>query len=230
MKTTSYQEGLFKKNPWEFSKSVCRGEFGKENLAPTFSREKANQHYTSNYSTEKITNLPDIHWFPEVKTGPQDPNFKPFDMSPIRPKDVSNVLRHANHKSSPGPDGLPFGILHHMPSTHHVLATLFNKVLATNAVPSQWGESIIKLIHKKGTTDDPGNFQPIALSNTIVKTFHLILANRTTSFLIVNKLVDPAIQKAFLPGISGCTEHNAVMEEVIKHVKSKKTHSSYCFL
>jgi hypothetical protein len=143
-------------------------------------------------------------------------------MSPIRPRDVTSVLKNANHKSSPGPDGVPFGILYHLPSTHHVMATLFNKILATSAVPTQWGESIIKLIHKKGTTDDPGNFRPIALSNTVIKTFHLILANRTTTYLTNNKLIDPSIQKAFLPGISGCTEHNAVMEEVIKHIKSKK--------
>ena len=57
-----------------------------------------------------------------------------------------------------------------------------------------------------------------------MKTFHLILAKRVTTFLIKNKLVDPAVQKAFLPGISGCTEHNAVMEEIIKHIKhTRKT-------
>ena len=94
------------------------------------------------------------------------------------------VLKSANLNSSPGPDGLPYGILFNLPCTHHTLATLFNKVLATSAVPATWGESSLKLIHKKGTTDDPGNFRPIALSNTIVKTLHLILAKRVTSFLV----------------------------------------------
>ena len=108
---------------------------------------------------------------------------------------MTNVLKHSNHKSIPGPDGIPYEILYHLPSTHHILATLFNKILVTNAVPSQWGESIIKLTHKKGMTDDPGYFHPIALSNTIVKTVHLILANRTTSYLISNKLIDPSLQK-----------------------------------
>ena len=57
MRTTSLQEGLFRKNSWEFSKSVCRGEFGNENLFLTFSNEKADQRYTSNYSTEKTQTL-----------------------------------------------------------------------------------------------------------------------------------------------------------------------------
>ena len=56
------------------------------------------------------------------------------------------------------------------------------------------------------------------MSNTIVKTLHLILAKHVTKFLTQNKLIDPAVQKAFLPGISGCTEHKAVMEEIIKHI------------
>ena len=132
-------------------------------------------------------------------------------MDPIKPRDVLDVLKSANHDSSPGPDGLPYGILYHLPCTHHTLATLFNKVLATGSVPSAWGESLLKLIHKKGSTEDPGNFRPIALSNTIV-----------TTFPTKNKLIDPAVQKAFLPGISGCTEDNAVMEEIIKQIKNTR--------
>ena len=92
----------------------------------------------------------------------------------------------------------------------------------TGAAPLSWGESIIKLIHKKGTTEDPSNFRPIALSNTIGKTFHLILAKRTTDYLTKNGLFDPTVQNAFLPGISGCTEHNTVMEEIIRDIKHRK--------
>ena len=221
MKTTAHQEDLFNKNRWEFSKSVTRGEFGKEKKGPTFSKDQANQHYAQ-YSVPTNTDFNKTNWFPFVKTEPENNNFVPFNSDPIGPRDIFDVLKSSNHKSSPGPDGLPYGILFNLPCTHHILATLFNKVLATSAVPAAWGESILKLIHKKGTTDDPGNFRPIALSNIIVKTLHLILAKRVTTFLISNKLVDPSVQKAFLPGISGCTEHNAVMEEIIKHIKNTR--------
>ena len=182
LQTTAHQEKLFQKNRWQFSKSVCRGEFGKENLAPTFTNTIANAHYSS-YSTETVTDFSHTHWFPLIHTSPGDEGFADFNTSPIRPKDVFDVLKDANHKSSPGPDGIPYGILFNLPTTHHILATLYNKVLATGAVPESWGESILKLIHKKGTTEDPGNFRPIALSNTVVKTFHLILAKRFATFL-----------------------------------------------
>ena len=77
------------------------------------------------------------------------------------------------------------------------LATLYNKILATGAATSSWGESLIKLIHKKGPTNNPSNFRPIALSNTIAKAFHLILAKRTTDHLTRNGFIDPTVQKAF---------------------------------
>ena len=157
-----------------------------------------------------------------MKTNPENPEFLPFDMGIIKPRDVAHVLKNANKKSSPGPDGKLYGILSQLPSTHHILATLFNKILVTGAAPLSWGESIIKLIHKKSTTQDPSNFRPIALSNTIGKTFHLILAKRTTDYLTKNGLIDPTVQMAFLPGISGCTEHNTVMKEVIRDIKHSK--------
>ena len=115
MRSTYHQENLFLKNRWEFSKSVCRGEFGKENLVPNFTQQAANQHYSS-YSTPHCTDFNNLGWFPDILTGPEDPNFTPFDISPIRPKDVYSALKNANHKSSPGPDGLPYGILFNLHS------------------------------------------------------------------------------------------------------------------
>ena len=62
----------------------------------------------------------------------------------------------------------------------------------------------------------------IALSGCIGKTFHLLLAERLTTFLTSNKLIDPELQKAFLPGINVCIEHNIVMEEIIRDAKHNK--------
>ena len=110
---------------------MVRGELGKDNLMPTFNVNTANTHY-SQYSMPHMTNFSNMEWFKPISIGPEDPNFKPFNMSPIRPKDISDVLNKSNHKSSPGPDGIPFGILYNLPSSHHILATLFNKDIAAS--------------------------------------------------------------------------------------------------
>ena len=88
--------------------------------------------------------------------------------------------------------------------------------------PSSWGESVVKLAHKKDATENPTKFRMIALTGCVGKCYHHLLADRLT----INKLIDNKMQKAFLPGINGCIEHNVVMEEIIKHAryKSKTTH------
>ena len=70
----------------------------------------------------------------------------------------------------------------------------------------------------------------IALSGCIGKTYHLLLADRLTKFLTANKLIDPTLQKAFLPGINGCIEHNIVMDEIIKDAKQRKKTCYVTFL
>ena len=47
-----------------------------------------------------------------------------------------------------------------------------------------------------------------------------LLSHRFTEYLTANKYVDPTLQKAFLPGINGCIEHNVVMDEIIKSARS----------
>ena len=167
--------------------------------------------------------MSNLHWFPDLSTkGPYSLGFTEFDMSGIRPKDVKAALKNTNHGSCPGPDGIPFGILFHLPSTHSTLATLFSQVLCHGIPPKSWAQSYISLIHKAGPADKPGNFCPIALGNTIGKLFHLIIAKRMSSYLLHNGLIDKNIQKAFLPGVSGCIEHTRVLTEVVKAARMKK--------
>lgn len=119
-------------------------------------------------------------------------------------------------------DGVSYSVLHKLDCTHHVLSTLFTKVLDFGSPPSSWGESLVKLLHKKGDSSNPSNFRMIALSGCIGKTFHLLLNKRLTSFLLQNNFIDPTMQKAFLPGINGCIEHNLAMEELIKDARKLK--------
>ena len=72
---------------------------------------------------------------------------------------------------------------------------------------------------QKGPVNDPKHFRMIALTGCIGKTYHLLLSHRFTAYLTANKYVDLTLQKAFLPGINGCVEHNLVMDEIIKSAR-----------
>ena len=217
IKTGAFQEQKFHKNKFKFAKEVSNGTFGEDNIQPTFSKTKGNEFYPATYSVPRQINLPDLHWFP-----PLPPLVSQFDNSPFKPKDVRNILSKCNKKSAPGPDGVSYSVLSQLDSCHHILATLFTKVHEYGAPPPSWGESVVKLIYKKGDPSDPTNFRMIALSGCIGKTYHLLLNARLTDFLLKNNFIDPTMQKAFLPGINGCIEHNAALDEIIKDARNKK--------
>ena len=218
-KTVQFQEGRFRKDFYWFAKQASMGTLGKTPGMAKFTKEEADVHYWSQYSTAATINIKDLEWFSAIDTS----SFTtPFDQSPITPGLVKATLHKCNLKSSPGPDGIRYGILYHLPSVHHILASLYTTILKIGKPPLAWGESTITLIHKKGPEDDPSNFRMIALSSCIGKLFHLILSRRLTTFLLENKIIDNAVQKAFLPGISGCFEHNTIMQEAIRHARTKK--------
>jgi hypothetical protein len=146
-----------------------------------FSKQLSDDYYPKTYIVAKDINFQNVDWFLPNWITPQSPEYVPFNLEPIRPKDVKNMLRKTNQKSTPGPDGIPYGILLKLQSSHHLLATLFNKVLESGQPPPSWSESLIKLVHKKGSVDDPKNFRMLALTGCIGKTYNLLLSHRFTS-------------------------------------------------
>ena len=104
LQTNSHQEKLFKKNPWEFSKSAVRGELETESVAPEFAKQKADAHYTKTYSTPIVTDFTKLNWLSFINVTPENPEFKTFNMDPFRPRDVreatSKVTKNKFHTNS----------------------------------------------------------------------------------------------------------------------------------
>ncbi len=211
---------MYRDNFWEFSRKVCKGNLDKKEPKPTFSKETADQYYPGTYSTCVNFNVSDLNWFPRLHT--PDPPIQ-FNMSHIKPKDIKHILKDKKSASAPGIDGLTYGVLKHLPSSHHFLATLFNKLLFESPKPSPlWQKSKISLIYKRNEPDNPKNFRPIALSSITGKIYHQILSNRILEYLIGNNYIDNSMQKAFINNINGTIEHNQLLQEIISHARVNK--------
>ena len=150
------------------------------------------------------------------------PSKKQFETSHVKPRDIKNLLHNKKSTSAPGEDKITYGILAKLSSTHYFLATVFSKLLLTNDPPDMWSSSKVILIHKKGDTNEPGNFRMIALTSCVGKLYHQLLANRIIDFLTTNKLLDPDTQKAFILKVNGCVDHGYVLQEAIAHCRQKK--------
>ena len=163
-------------------------------------------------------NFPD--WVEEVMHCPETE--EEFDMTPITPGQVKRMLQKYSPSSSPGTDQITYFHLRNLPSAHHFLATLFSKILLmSHRGPTSWFSAEITLIHKGGDPSHPSNFRPIAMSSVIPKLFHKILAKCLEVFLLSNGILNPNLQKGFLTGINGTTEHifttTAIIDNTIQH-------------
>jgi Reverse transcriptase (RNA-dependent DNA polymerase) len=92
------------------------------------------------------------------------------------------------------------------------LCELFNEIIASEDIPTQWFESTIVLIHKKGDRKDIANYRPITLTSHIYKLFMKVLLNRMTETLDEQQ---PPNQAGFRKGYS-TTDHLFVINQIVE--------------
>ena len=220
-----HQEKMYHDNFWEFSKKVTRGQLDQPVLKPTFDKNIADRYYQHTYATAPAFDSTSLNWFPYLTIPPSPVT---FNLSPIKPKEIKRILSQKKSTSAPGPDGFTYGILRHLPSTHHFLATLYSRIIIDSPAPPElWQSSNVSLIYKRNDTANPKNFRMIALTSIVGKLFHQIISDRLLEFLIANGYINPAVQKAFIKNINGTIEHNQLLQEIITNARR---HNKTCHI
>ena len=107
-KTASWQEDVYHKNFFEFSKSTCNDTLGKSSPLPSFDKAAADTFYQSRYSQTIPIDTSKLNWYPRLET-PE--TFTAFVMDPFTPKSIRNLIKSKSNNSSPGPDGITYGLL-----------------------------------------------------------------------------------------------------------------------
>ena len=98
---------------------------------------------------------------------------------------------------------------------------------------SEWKGGVLHLLGKPAAKLDPSlpsNFRPIALTSCVGKLYTAILKTRWTQFMIANGYLNTALQKAFVDGVSGCTEHHIKLLCVIEEARQKHKSLAVCWL
>jgi len=221
-KLLQHNESMFRRNFWDFARKCCRGTLVVDDCDPKFSVQTMESFMHEHYGAARVLDFKQLSWVDQVDPIPYIS--EPFKTGPVRPRDVKMFLKSRSSSSAPGPDGLTYAILKHLPCVHGLLSTLFSRLREEDEPhpPQCWTRSVSILIFKKGERDDPGNFRRIVLSNVIGKMFNALLAKDLTVFVLKNKIIDPTFQKAFLEGVSGCVEHTMVLHEVIQNARATK--------
>ena len=140
-------------------------------------------------------------------------------LSPPTRKEILYKLRRVSN-TAPGHDKLEYRHLQKCDPSGRLLEALF-RVVHEMGVPSSWKKGKTILIHKKGPTNDPGNFRPITLLCTLYKLYSSILAKKIVSVAVDLEWISEE-QKGFLPGINGIQEHTYLLESCIGEARKSK--------
>ncbi|CEP15711.1 hypothetical protein [Parasitella parasitica] len=87
-------------------------------------------------------------------------------MAPIEIEEIIELSVRASLTSSPGGDGLPYGILRLFlkhPAVASLTTTVYNAALKNASFPATWSLSLMTLIPKKGDPSQLTNLRPIQL-------------------------------------------------------------------
>ena len=109
-----------------------------------------------------------------------------------------------------------------------VLCHLFNFILHSKVFPEGWNLSLIKPIHKSGSTLKHENYRGICISNHLTKLFTQLLNKRLTKWTEVNKIL-PENSLGFCKGLR--TEDGLfVLESIIDKYARKGSKVYACFV
>ena len=128
------QEKLYRKEFWKFARKACTGTLESEDIKPTFDSTVANEFYKTKYEVNKEIDVISLEWYPKV----EEPKVL-WNTAEIVPRDIKEVLKMKNNTSAPGYDQIVYGFIKNLPSTHHILATLYNKIIKEEC-PQKYGQ------------------------------------------------------------------------------------------
>ena len=198
------------------------------NIIPGFDAEQAHHFFSTVYRTDP-KNFIQPDWMPS----PPPPEVQ-MDCSPFTDSEIFRVMKKMKATSAPSPfDRIGYVVFKKCPALIPALIDIFNLCWSHSAVPHQWKTAAIKLIAKGSAVEDasnPSNFRPIALTPCIGKVFTTLLRNRWLKFMLLNKYFDTSLQKAFMPSIPGCTEHQLKLCSVLSEAQSKHKALAVCWL
>lgn len=149
----------------------------------------------------------------------------PMDDMTITVGDLREALVGKKGKASPGRDGVTYAMLREVVKIEKVadrLVVAMNRVLnGTDDIPLEWSDARIRLLYKsKGDPKLFDNYRPLAITSILGKALNTIIKTKMLAHCRRHRVIDEAVQKGFMPKVSGCMDHIAAMMQIMRVAKN----------
>ncbi len=159
--------------------------------------EVLNQFFTSVFTKEDLSNIPDVEKHHVVKD---------LDGMHITEEEVQKRLSKLKTSKSPGPDGLhPLILKETADIIAYPLMSLFQSSLDEGVLPRDWRIAHVSPIYKKGSKIEAGNYRPASLTSILCKVLEGCVRDRIISHMTENNLFSEH-QHGFMAGRSTLTQ------------------------
>ena len=156
-------------------------------------------------------------WMPEIT-------------APFTEEEISGVTSGLKSSSAPSPvNQISYTVIKRCPSLLPVLMHLYNFCWLTQEVPTAWKIGIVHLLDKTKAANNPSNpsnFHPIALTSCVSKVFTSSMKRRWLAYMVNNGFLNIATQKAFVDGVSECSEHYLKLLSILQ--EAERIRKSVC--
>ena len=180
----------FRSNPYKYGRKVFNS---KSTENPSFSAEEAEAFFPERFADTDRSYC--YSPFSELPPAPS-PEFN-ISSAPPSFDDYKKVLLSRRNSSAPGPNGIPNTVWKRCQCLHQPLYSIVRRVWSSTNIPASWQCAMIRLFHKSGSTNDPSNFRPIALSNCEGKVFFSLVSKQSCGTCSGTRFLTSASRRGF---------------------------------
>jgi hypothetical protein len=175
---------MHKKQPKDYWKFINKISENKKVDLPNLN---SLYEYFESINNNPLHNINDTEYVNDINLNDNDRILN----SEITPEEILKSINNLKNGKSPGIDNI---LNEYIKASKEqmlpIYVSLFNIVLNTGLIPSQWSEGIIIPIYKnKGDPQQPDNYRPITLLSCISKLFTSVLNERLNKFLQHNDIL-----------------------------------------
>ena len=167
-----------KENLWTYAKTFIER---KKIILPAFDKQSCFIYFRKAFKVvNPLKNFKIPSWIPSLPV-PENP----FSDSPPSYQKVTRIIRKMKSSSSPCPlDQISIICFKRCPYLRSYVASLISVLWKTGIIPEEWKKSASILIHKKGPSNEPGNFWPITLESVPLKIFTACIRDTIFDFIM----------------------------------------------
>ena len=126
-------------------------------VLPTFNKTACYEFFKKSFKCANLTKKFRIPFWIQLFPPPE----KKFDSNPPTYAEISQIIKRMKTSGSPCPlDQIFIKCYKRCPYLRSYLTAIIAEMWKKKVIPPTWKKAITILIHKKGNTDNPGNFRP----------------------------------------------------------------------